>query len=325
MCRWRSREISSDPRSEQRTSTGSSTGGETRTTDPDADLTPEEARGVEDRSAGSTRVVHEVVRLQGEEELDRPALALLLSAFAAGLAINLSLMSELFLRSHLPDTRWAPLVYLLGYPVGYLIVILGRLQLFTESTITAVLPVAAKPRMANLTKLGRLWACVLAANLAGVFLVSALMAGEVILSEAQRSFAVDILGKLEVQTAAKTLTLGIPAGFIMAAIAWILPNSRGSEFWIICTLTYIIGLGNFSHVVTGSSQVSFLWMSGRMTFLEMALEFILPALAGNIIGGTGLFAVLAHGQLRVDDFNEKAEAGEDTPMVGRGAGYGAER
>tara|TARA_R110000868_G_scaffold411785_1_gene710615 strand:+ start:104319 stop:105254 length:936 start_codon:yes stop_codon:yes gene_type:complete len=307
MCRWRSRAISSDRETKRVSDDSPFAIAEDGSSKPEADLTPEEARGVEDRSAGSTRVVHEVVRLQGEEELNRPALALLLSAFAAGLAINLSLMSELFLRSHLPDARWAPLVYLLGYPVGYLIVILGRLQLFTESTITAVLPVAAKPRMANLAKLGRLWACVLAANLAGVFLVSSLMAGEVILSEAQRTFAVDILGKLEVQTAAKTLTLGIPAGFIMAAIAWILPNSRGSEFWIICTLTYIIGLGNFSHVVTGSSQVSFLWMSGRMTFLEMVLEFILPALAGNVIGGTGLFAVLAHGQLRVDELDDTSD------------------
>lgn len=109
---------------------------------PHPDLDAEEAAHVEERSTGSAKVVHEVVRLQGEEELDRPILALMLSGLAAGLAITLSLMSELFLRARLPDTDWAPLIYLLGYPVGYLIVIMGRLQLFTESTVTAVLPVA---------------------------------------------------------------------------------------------------------------------------------------------------------------------------------------
>ncbi|MCE7797256.1 formate/nitrite transporter family protein [Sphingobium sufflavum] len=268
--------------------------------EPEEDLSRQEARDVEKRRAGSTRVVHEVVRLQGEEELKRPALSLLLSALAAGLAINLSLMSELFLRHHLPDSEWAPLVYLLGYPVGYIIVIMGRLQLFTESTVTAVLPVATHPSIANMGRLLRLWSCVLAANLVGVTIVSALMAGEVVLSDEQRLAAIDILGKLEVQEGMKTLTLGIPAGFIMAALAWILPNAKGSEFWVICLLTYVIGLGGFSHVVTGSSQASFLWLSGRITFAEMLTDFTLPALAGNIIGGTGLFAVLAHGQMRSD-------------------------
>ncbi|MET0366381.1 MAG: formate/nitrite transporter family protein [Sphingobium sp.] len=272
---------------------------------PDDTLNRQETRDVESRRAGSTRVVHEVVRLQGEEELQRPPLSLLLSGLAAGLAINLSLMSELFLRQHLPDTDWAPLIYMLGYPVGYIIVIMGRLQLFTESTVTAVLPVAAKPSIAGLGRLLRLWTCVLLANLVGVALVSALMAGEVVLSLEQRQAALDILGKLEVQEGLKTLTLGIPAGFIMAALAWVLPNAKGSEFWVIFLLTYVIALGGFSHVVTGSSQASFLWLSGRMSFVEMMTDFTLPALAGNIIGGTGLFAVLAHGQIRSDTNTEK--------------------
>jgi len=266
----------------------------------DANLDAQETRDVEDRRAGSPKIVHEVVRLQGEEELARPVLALCLSGLAAGLAIALSLMCELFLRSHLPDTDWAPLVYFLGYPVGYVIVIMGRLQLFTESTVTAVLPVATAPSWRNLGRLSRLWLCVLAGNLVGVTLVSALMAGEVIITHEQRMVALDILGKLEMQHWTKTLALGIPAGFIMAAIAWLLPNSRGSEFWVICLLTYVIALGGFAHVVTGSSQVTFLWLSGTIGLRESWIGFTLPALAGNIIGGTGLFAVLAHGQMRSD-------------------------
>jgi formate/nitrite transporter FocA (FNT family) len=43
-----------------------------------------------------------------------------------------------------------------------------------------------------------------------------------------------------------------------------------------------------------------------MTLTEMLRDFLLPALVGNIIGGTGLFAVLAHGQMRGD-----SEAAED--------------
>ncbi|WP_159981729.1 MULTISPECIES: formate/nitrite transporter family protein [unclassified Novosphingobium] len=268
--------------------------------EPDESLDAQEARDVQDRRASSSKIVHEVVRLQGEEELARPMLALCLSGLAAGLAIALSLMCELFLRSHLPDSDWAPLIYFLGYPIGYVIVIMGRLQLFTESTVTAVLPVATSPTWRNFGRLSRLWICVLAGNLVGVTLVSALMASEIIITHEQRLIALDILDKLELQHWSRTLTLGIPAGFIMAAIAWVLPNSRGSEFWVIFSLTYAIALGGFAHVVTGSSQATFLWLSGSIGFSEAWLEFTLPALLGNIIGGTGLFAVLAHGQMRSD-------------------------
>ncbi|WP_157218440.1 formate/nitrite transporter family protein [Flavisphingomonas formosensis] len=272
---------------------------------PDAALTRHERHDVDERRARSPKVLHEVVRLQGEEELARPLSALLLSGLAAGFAMTLSLLSELFLRMRLPDTNWAPLIYMLGYPVGYLIVIMGRLQLFTETTVTAVLPVARAPTAANLGRLMRLWCSVLSANLVGVSLISALMAAEVIVSHEQRIAAIDILQKLEVQDGLHTLTLGIPAGFLMASIAWLLPNARGSEFWVIGLLTYVIAIGGFSHVVTGTSQASFLWLSGRMSLSEALIEFTLPALAGNIIGGTGLFAVLAHGQIRGDIASSK--------------------
>lgn len=267
---------------------------------PNEHFDAKEVQDVEDRRASSSKVVHEVVRLQGEEELERPVLALLLSGLAAGLAMSLSLMSELSLRSHLPDTDWAPLIYYLGYPAGYVIAVMGRLQLFTESTVTAVLPVASAPSWRNVGRLSRLWTCVLLGNLVGVTLVSALMATEVIVTHEQRMVALDILSKLEVQSWTKTLTMGIPAGFIMAAVAWVLPNAKGNQLGVIVVLTYAIALGGFAHVVTGSSQSTFLWLSGRIDFVDAWLGFTVPALIGNLIGGTGLFAVLAHGQMRSD-------------------------
>jgi formate/nitrite transporter FocA (FNT family) len=86
---------------------------------------------------------------------------------AAGLSIGFSLLAQAILQAHLPDTSWRPLVTSFGYPVGFLIVVLARQQLFTENTITSVLTVTAKFTAENLRKLGRLWAVVLAANLTG--------------------------------------------------------------------------------------------------------------------------------------------------------------
>jgi formate/nitrite transporter FocA (FNT family) len=107
------------------------------------------------------------VRRLGEEEMLRPATSLWWSGVAAGLSISFSLLAQAILRTHLPDAPWEPLVTSFGYCVGFIMAVLSRQQLFTESTITAVLPVAAEFTWKNVGRMTRLWAIVLAANLAG--------------------------------------------------------------------------------------------------------------------------------------------------------------
>jgi formate/nitrite transporter FocA (FNT family) len=85
-------------------------------------------------------MVYEVVRQEGEIELGRPLASLWWSGVAAGIAMYSSLLALGVLNEHLPDEPWKPLVANFGYCFGFIIVVLGRLQLFTENTITAVLP-----------------------------------------------------------------------------------------------------------------------------------------------------------------------------------------
>ena len=117
-------------------------------------------------------VVHEVVRRQGIEELDRPASALAWSGLAAGLSMGMSLIAEGLLQAHLPDTQWRPLIVRLGYPLGFLLVIIGRQQLFTENTLTPILPLMAQRDAATLWRVLRLWATVFVANITGAHIVA---------------------------------------------------------------------------------------------------------------------------------------------------------
>jgi formate/nitrite transporter FocA (FNT family) len=265
---------------------------------PSAEMSRDDREAVSERSSGSAKVVHEVVRLQGDEELDRPIRSLLFSGFAAGLAICVSLLAEAFLHMRLPETPWRELIVSLGYTVGFVVVILGNLQLFTETTVTAVLPLATNPTLRNLVRLVRLWAAVFAANMVGTFVVALLMVNHIIISPAQLASALEVSRAILEHDFATTLLLATPAGFLIASIAWILPNARGSEFWVITLVTYVIAVGGFSHVVAGSAEAWLLMLSGEASFARAAGGFILPALIGNIIGGTGLFAVVAHGQVR---------------------------
>lgn len=265
---------------------------------PSPHLSDDETEDVAENKATSARVVHEAVRLQGLEEMKRPAMSLLLSAFAAGLAITASVLAEAFLILALPAGPAFEPVTSLGYTLGYLVVILGGLQLFTENTVTAVLPVATDPGRRNVIRLLRLWGLVLAGNLLGTLLAAGLIAAQAIVSPDQRAAVLELSRPLLDHDARTTLMLGIPAGFLVGSIAWIIPNARESAFWVIVAITWLVGLGGFSHVVAGSTEAWLLWLTGEASLGWAVFGFIAPALAGNVIGGTGLFALLAHGQVR---------------------------
>ncbi len=130
-------------------------------------VTEREVADIEERAQPRAPVIYEIVRQLGEEEMARPSVSLWWSGVAAGLSISFSLLAEAVLYVHLPDVIWRPLVTGFGYSVGFLMVVLSRQQLFTENTITVVLPVMKQFSIANLGRLGRLWSIVFAANMTG--------------------------------------------------------------------------------------------------------------------------------------------------------------
>ena len=266
--------------------------------DPLAELSAEERAKVSKGKSSPARVVHEIVRQQGIDELERPLASLLWSGFAGGVSIWLSLIVQASLMLRLPDTPARPLIADLGYSVGFVIVILGRLQLFTESTITAVIPLATDFGRDNLLRTLRLWAAVFAANMAGTLLVAAAMPHIGVVGADQLGAMIDVSRHLMELTPGEAFARGIPAGFILATVAWVLPSVKGQEIWLVTLLTYIVSLCGFSHVIAGSAEAWLLATSGQASWGFSIAGFILPALAGNIVGGTGLFAVLAHAQVR---------------------------
>ena len=264
----------------------------------DIDLNEEEREGVEERQPTNPRVLHEIVRRSGDEELERPALSLLWSGLAGGIAISASILGQALLESKLPDAPWRPLVASLGYTLGFLIVILGRLQLFTESTLSAVIPVATHPSVRNLGRLLRLWVLVLASNLIGTLFIAWATSASLIGSPEQHAAMLDVSRKLLEHDWLATLKLGIPAGFLIAAVPWTMPAAEGQGFWVVLVFTYAIAVGGFTHSVAGSGEAWLLAIAGEVSFVQAGVALILPALIGNVIGGTGLFALLAHAQVK---------------------------
>jgi formate/nitrite transporter FocA (FNT family) len=256
-----------------------------------------EEQQVQKRVAISAHVVHETVRREGEEELKRSSSALAWSAFAAGLSMGFSLIAEGLLAAYLPQEPWAPLASKLGYSVGFLIVVLGRQQLFTETTLTAVLPLFA--RRDPKTGLGtlRLWSIVLAANAVGAYLF-ALTVGKVpIFSPHIYASMIEISQGGAEGGWGVIFVRAIFAGWLIALMVWLLPAAESARVSIIIILTYIIGLGGFNHVIAGSVKELFLVVRGAATWPDYFLRFFIPTLLGNIVGGVSLVAFLGHAQV----------------------------
>ncbi|SFP72294.1 formate/nitrite transporter family protein [Sphingomonas rubra] len=255
---------------------------------------------VDDLKAANARELHQTVREEGEGELRRPFAALFWSGLAAGLAINTSLIAEAALHRDLPDAPWRHLVVALGYPMGFLIVILGRMQLFTESTVTAMLPVVTSPSRWAAARTLRLWAIVLGANLVGTMIAAALIDAGMLGDDALRTAALEVSERILELGAWDTFLNAIPAGFLIATLAWLLPNARDQAFWVILAVTYVVAVAGFSHSVVGSDEAFLLLFAGRTGIAQTAFSLIAPAVLGNLVGGAGLFAVLAHAQVRSD-------------------------
>jgi formate/nitrite transporter FocA (FNT family) len=268
--------------------------------DPDdtaPDLTEKQREEAEQRTSVSVDVVHEAIRHDGEEELNRAVSALAWSGLAAGLSMGFSFVGQALLYAYLPDKPWRPLIVNLGYSVGFLIVISGRQQLFTENTLTAIIPLLAKKTRTNFLRVGRLWSVVLAANLVGAHLFAWVVANTQIFQPDVQNAMLKLAQDAMHVTFGLAILRGIFAGWLIALMVWILAAVDGGRVAIIIILTYVVGLSHLTHIIAGAVEVLFLPMAGAASWMQVSIGYMLPTLIGNIIGGTSLTAALNHAQV----------------------------
>jgi formate/nitrite transporter FocA (FNT family) len=257
-----------------------------------------EAKKISEARRLRAAILYEVIRVEGEGELARSTSALWWSGLAAGLSIGLSVLSQALLAANLPEANWNPIVERMGYAVGFIVVIMARQQLFTENTLTAVLPVISAWQLHWLWVMLRLWAIVLAANLVGAFIFAVAIAHMGMLpadvAEQVRVISVHLMDN----SATEMFVKGIAAGWLIAALVWMLPSAENAEFFLIGLMTYLIALGGFTHVIAGSVEAFYLWVTQSATTFDVFFKFLLPTLAGNVVGGTVLFGLLSYAQVR---------------------------
>lgn len=269
------------------------------------DEPPKSARQPRDNADGpqtgtrySAAEIHENVLEAAEEELDRPLGELAWSAVASGLLIGFSFLATALLESVMP-VRLHAIAAALGYPLGFMFVVMGRHQLFTENTLEPVIPLLEHRSRRALLKVLRLWAIVLPLNLAGAA-VFGLVAARTNLLEPQVALALHTV-------AARSLSGGfllvfyraIWAGWLVALMAWLVASTRDSlaQLALVWLTTAPIAAFGFKHAIVGGVEGFFAVFGGQMTLGGMLGSFELPALLGNVLGGVVLVALVNHGQV----------------------------
>jgi formate/nitrite transporter FocA (FNT family) len=273
----------------------------------------------EERLAPPGEVVYEAILQEGQHELERKSRALAWSGLGAGLSMGFSLVAEALLRLHLPEARWTPLVAKAGYAVGFVIVILGRQQLFTKDTLTAILPLlrAGAPRR-ELRNVGRLWAIVLGTNLVGAICFAWLLAHTPTFGAPAREMFGRVAAELPLSSGFLAVACrAVAAGWLIAMMIWLLPFAETARIWVIVILAYLVGLGGFPHIIAATVETSYAVLTGALTPAAWLVKFFLPTLLGNVVGGVALVAVGAHAEFIQERREHTGKAGKKTRTGGR--------
>jgi formate-nitrite transporter family protein len=259
-------------------------------------LSDREIGEADDRSNPSAKVVHEAIRLEGTEELERPQSSIWWSGLAAGLTMGCSMLGDGLLQTHLPAVPWRELVAGLGYSLGFLFVTMGRQQLFTETTLTVMLPLLHGTH--KVVDIARYWTIVFVANILATIMFAAAVSIPNLFSSDTVSAFIDLGVKAASPGFGLVLLKAVFAGWLIALMVWLMPAAASARFLVIVAVTSLIAIAQFSHVIAGSAEAAFAAFHGAIGWNDYWFGFLIPALLGNSIGGVVFVALLNHAQVK---------------------------
>ena len=228
-----------------------------------------------------------------DEEVTSGSRELFFSALAAGFAITITFLLYASLTA---STDGHPILSKLLYPLGFIYIIIGGYQLYTENTLP---PVALTlERLASVPALLRHWSIVLAGNFTGGALGAVALSWGGVFDEPAATAAMELAEK-GVATPWWTLfSKAAFAGLIVAGVVWIVYASQDtiSRLVVVYMAFLAIPLGNLFHVVVSFTEMVYMVLAGELALFVGVTEFVLPVLLGNTIGGIVLVTVVNYFQ-----------------------------
>lgn len=265
----------------------------------------QEGDGRENKPVKGTRLsageIYENVRQTAEEEMRRPATALLFSAVAAGLTIGFSFLAATYLTTLVPE-RYESAAVALGYPLGFIFVVLARSQLFTENTLEPIIPLLYSPSRETLRRLLNLWTVILIGNTIGTLAFAALIALTPVVQEDMNGALMKLAEDATSGGFAMNAYKSIYSGWLVALMAWLIASTRSTtaQLALVWLTTAPIAAFKFPHSVAGAVEAFYLAFLGQAAWGDMLGNYFVASILGNIVGGVLFVALLNHGQVAAD-------------------------
>ncbi len=267
-----------------------------RVSDPNGDLDIESppATGENLQDFFSFQEIFRRVLASANEELSRSSSLLFWSGLAAGLSLGLTFLARASFTALNGGTDPGFVGNLL-YPIGFILIVIGRYQLFTENTLTPVVLVLT--RLASVASLLRLWVVVLIGNLTGAVIMALLLAWSGALSAEATSAGVAFGEHALEAPMGSLLGKSVVAGWVVASMVWLVHSARDTlaRIVIVWALMFLIGVADLFHVITGTLEAVFALVEGTSSWSDLP-GFFLGVLAGNVVGGVLFVAILNSAQ-----------------------------
>lgn len=259
------------------------------------------------RDLFSTDEIFQRLIATADEEFVRPARLLFWSGLAAGLSVALSFVARVTVTAATGGE--SQLVGNLLYPVGFLLIVLGRYQLFTENTLTPVILVLA--RIASLPMLLRLWGIVLVANVLGASIMGWVLASTGVLDADSAAAAYTIAKHGFELPWADLFWKGVFAGWLVASMVWLNHAARDTitRFFLVFAVMFLVPTADLYHCVVGACEAIYLVFRGGATLGEAFGDFFLPVVLGNTVGGVLLVGIVNYAQTQTARFPKRQAHG----------------
>lgn len=263
---------------------------------PKEESQPEPSPAQKNLARPSAEDIYQQVATNARQELKRSNLALAISGFGGGAFMGLSALGTGIAVALIGTSPAAHMISRMFYTIGFIVVIVGRSQLFTENTLYPVALVLAEKR--ELWNTLRLWAIVLPANVAGALAFAVIVSWTPALDPSYVNALTSLGAAAIAHSAAHIFWSGVIAGWMIALAAWMVSGSHSitGSVAVIWLLTYVVGLGDFAHCIASSCEVFVTVLTQHAPWFAYPRWFI-PAVLGNICGGVGLVTVLEYGQV----------------------------
>ncbi len=263
---------------------------------------PASGWAIEDRF--SSNEILQRLLASADEEIATGKQELFFSGLAAGFAIVLTFLGHAAGKAVFPDNRFLAAVL---YPLGFVYIILGRYQLYTENTLPPVALVLA--RLASLPLLLRVWGVVLVGNVLGAGLGAFVLANTQVLSPTAMQAGTEFAGSALELAWWDVFFKSLFAGWLVASVVWLEHAARDTiaRLFLVYIVFYMIAAAELFHVITTATDALYFVFVGRAGLWTVFYEFWLPVLLGNTVGGVVLVALVNYAQIEHQRFPEVRE------------------